>query len=86
MSRTITFQPSEKMSSFIDDLLDTGTFSTQSEVVRAGIRLLQEQSAASKLEQLRALIDEAENSPIMESWGVNDFLAKVKKYNDTVKN
>jgi len=77
MSRTITFQPSEKMSSFIDDLLDTGTFSTQSEVVRAGIRLLQEQSATSKLEQLRALIDEAEKSPTMENWDVNDFLARV---------
>lgn len=77
MSRTITFQPSEKMSSFIDDLLDAGTFSTQSEVVRAGIRLLQEQSAASKLEQLRALIDEAEQSPTMENWDVNDFLARV---------
>lgn len=77
MSRTITFQPSEQMSSFIDELLDSGTFSTQSEVVRAGIRLLQEQTANSKLEQLRALIDEAENSPTMENWDVNDFLARV---------
>lgn len=78
MSRTITFQPNEELGSFIEGQVQTGIFQNQSEVVRAGLRLLQEQDAESKLQQLRKLIDETENSPAMENWSKEEFLARMK--------
>lgn len=62
MARTITFQPSSSMSEFIETMVQTGDYNNQSEVIRAALRLLQEQNAASKLKQLRNLIDEGDNS------------------------
>ncbi len=78
MSRTITFQPNEELGSFIERQVETGNFQNQSEVVRAGLRLLQEQNAESKLQQLRNLIDEAENTSTIENWTKEEFLARMK--------
>nr|WP_168710979.1 type II toxin-antitoxin system ParD family antitoxin [Ningiella ruwaisensis] len=63
MARTITFQPSAKMGNFIEQMVQTGDYNNQSEVIRAALRLLQEQSASSKLTSLRKLIEEGDNSP-----------------------
>lgn len=63
MARTITFQPNPKMGQFIEGLVNSGDFNNQSEVIRAAIRLLEEKTASSKLQQLRALIEEGEQSP-----------------------
>lgn len=71
MARTITFQPSEKMGAFIESLVDSGDFNNQSEVIRTAIRLLEEQTAASKLQQLRHLIDEGDNSPDVENFSMD---------------
>ncbi len=79
MSRTVTFQPSEELSSFIEGQVKAGRFQNQSEVVRAGLRLLQEQEAKSKLQQLRNLIDEAENSPTIDNWSKEEFLTQIKR-------
>lgn len=73
MARTITFQPSEKMGAFIESLVESGDFNNQSEVIRTGIRLLEEQTAASKLQQLRQLIDEGDNSPDVENFSMNNI-------------
>jgi len=83
MSRTVTFQPNKELSDFIEGQVETGRFQNQSEVVRAGLRLLQEQEAKSKLQQLRDLIDEAENSPAIDNWTKDKFIAEIKrKVND----
>ncbi len=78
MSRTLTFQPSEELSNFIESQVEAGRYQNQSEVVRAGLRLLQEQEAKSKLQQLRQLIDEAENSPAIDGWTKEKFLSQIK--------
>jgi antitoxin ParD1/3/4 len=63
------------MGSFIETLVDSGDFNNQSEVIRAGLRLLEEQTASSKLMELRRLIREGE-----ESCDVNDFsMEKIKR-------
>lgn len=62
MARTITFQPSGSMSDFIEGIVNSGDYNNQSEVIRAALRLLQEQNASSKLNQLRLLIDEGDES------------------------
>ena len=61
MARTITFQPSGNMSDFIERMVNSGDYNNQSEVICAALRLLQEQNAFSKLNQLRLLIDEGED-------------------------
>jgi antitoxin ParD1/3/4 len=79
MAGTITFRPTEEQGGFIDGVIASGDFSNQSEVIRAGLRLLQEKRAESKLIQLRDLIEEGENSPVIENWSAKDFVAKMKK-------
>lgn len=77
MARTITFQPSEKMDSFIAGLVDSGSYNNQSEVIRAGIRLLEEQTASSKLKQLRQLIEEGDDSPDIEGFSMDNIKKKL---------
>ena len=62
MARTITFQPSRSMSEFIEAMVSSGNYNNQSEVIRAALRLLQEQDASSKLYALVLLIEEGERS------------------------
>ena len=73
MARTITFQPSEKMGAFIESLVKSGDFNNQSEVIRTGLRLLEEQTAASKLQKLRQLIDDGDNSPNVENFSMESI-------------
>lgn len=78
MARTMTVDTGEELRSFVEGLVETGNYKTNSEVVRDGLRLLQEKQAESKLETLRKLIDEGENSGEPVDWDVNDFLNRMK--------
>ena len=79
MARTITIDTGEELRKFIEGLVETGSYKTNSEVVRDGLRLLQEKQAASKLETLRKLIDEGETSGKSVDWDVEDFLVRMKE-------
>lgn len=79
MANTVTFRPTDDQGGFIEGLINSGDYSNQSEVIRAGLRLLQEQYAESKLAELRHLIKEGENSPILENWNSHDFIKRMKK-------
>jgi antitoxin ParD1/3/4 len=79
MANTITFRPTEEQGGFIDGMIESGDFANQSEVVRAGIRLLQEQRVESKLTRLRQLVLEGENSPIIDDWNAESFIGRVRK-------
>ena len=78
MARTMTVDTGEELRGFVESLVETGSYKTNSEVVRDGLRLLQEKQAESKLETLRQLIDEGENSGEPVDWDVNDFLNRMK--------
>ncbi len=82
MADTITFRPTDEQGGFIEGLIKSGDFANQSEVIRAGIRLLQEQQAPSKLAELRQLLQEGENSPIVENWSADEFIERMKKKHD----
>lgn len=75
---TITFRPTDEQGGFINELIQSGDFANQSEVIRAGIRLLQEQQAQSKLAELRKLLEEGEQSPIVENWTAESFVERMK--------
>ena len=79
MASTITFRPTEEQGGFIDGMIESGDFANQSEVIRAGIRLLQEQRAESKLTQLRQLIREGENSPVIDEWSAEGFVSRMRE-------
>ena len=78
MARTMTVDTGEELRGFVESLVESGSYKTNSEVVRDGLRLLQEKQAASKLETLRKLIDEGENSGRPVDWDVNNFLSRMK--------
>lgn len=78
MARTMTVDTGEELRGFVESLVESGNYKTNSEVVRDGLRLLQEKQAESKLETLRKLINEGENSGEPVDWNVNDFLSRMK--------
>ena len=78
MSRTITVDTGKELLGFIDNLVESGSYKTKSEVVREGLRLLKEKQASSKLEALRQLIDDGENSGDLLEWNVDTFLDRMK--------
>ena len=81
MSRTITVDTGKELLGFIDNLVESGNYKTKSEVVREGLRLLKEKQASSKLEALRQLIDDGENSGDLLEWNVDNFLDRMKAKN-----
>jgi antitoxin ParD1/3/4 len=80
MARTMTIDTGNELRGFVESMVDSGQYKTNSEVIREGLRLLQEKKAASKLETLRRLIDEGENSGDPVNWSVDDFLSAMKKH------
>jgi len=78
MARTMTVDTGEDLRGFVESLVESGNYKTNSEVIRDGLRLLQEKQASSKLEVLRQLIDDGENSGEPINWNVDDFLSRMK--------
>lgn len=79
MPRTITFQPSKQLGEFVDSMIESGVYNNQSEVIREGLRLLQEKTAGSKVEQLKNLILEGEASGDPVEWSADEFLQRMKQ-------
>ncbi|MDX8346457.1 type II toxin-antitoxin system ParD family antitoxin [Cognatiyoonia sp. IB215446] len=71
MPRNTSVSLGEHFTGFIDAKVKEGRYSSASDVVRAGLRLLEEREA--NLEQLRALIDEGIASGIAEEFDWDDF-------------
>lgn len=86
MARTITIDTGDELRSFIDESVKSGNYKTTSEVVREGLRLLQEKQAESKLKILQDLIQEGEDSGEASEWSMQDFLSRMDaKTNDNYK-
>ncbi len=61
-AKTQTLSLGEHWNHFIESTLRQGRYASASELVRDGLRLLEEREANSKLEALRAALIEGENS------------------------
>ena len=85
MARTITIDTGDTLRSFIEGLVESGIYKTNSEVIREGLRLLQEKQAASKLETLRQLINEGEESGEASEWNADEFLNRMKNKHNVPK-
>jgi len=77
MARTITIDTGDELRNFIDESVKSGHYKTTSEVVREGLRLLQEKQAESKLKILQNLIQEGEESGESFKWDMQDFLSRM---------
>ena len=66
---------------FIQSSIEGGRYNNASEVVRAGLRLLEEQE--QKITALRAAIEEGLNSGIVKDFDPDKFLKEIKaRYNE----
>lgn len=73
MNRPVSLNP--HFTDFVDNQVEAGNFSSASEVVEAGLRLLEAQEA--KLAALREAIDEGDRSERIRDFDVKAFLAEM---------
>jgi len=69
---------------FVNETIEKGRFNNVSEMVRAGLRLLEEEENRNKL--LRAALLEGKNSPIVENYDRHAHLKSLQeKYKKNVE-
>ena len=78
MARTMTVDIGDELREFIDSLVKSGDYRTQSEVMRDALRLLKEKQAESRLQTLRDLLAEGISSGEPVAWDKDVFLQKMR--------
>ena len=76
MSRTVTASIGPHYEDFIRNSILSGRYNNASEVIREGLRRLEEDE--SRLAALRAALDEGEASPDVEDFDPEAFLLEMK--------
>jgi antitoxin ParD1/3/4 len=74
MAKNTSISLGEHFTTFIDQQVESGRYSSASDVLRAGLRLLQDQE--SKLEALRKALQEGLDSGEPEPFDFDEFLAR----------
>jgi antitoxin ParD1/3/4 len=77
MRRNTSISLGEHFQAFIEEQVESGRFGTASEVVRAGLRLLEEDEA--RLAALRTALERGERSGFSENYSIDRVLAGVKR-------
>lgn len=73
MARNTSVSLGDHMADFVDGQVKTGRFGSASEVIRAGLRLLEEREAA--MQSLRDALDEGERSGPATEFDFEAYLA-----------
>lgn len=76
MAKTTSIALGEDFTTFLAEQVATGRYGSASEVVRAGLRLLQEREA--RLAELRAEIAKGEASGWIEDFDIDGFVHELK--------
>jgi antitoxin ParD1/3/4 len=74
MARNTSVSLGDHFAGFIDQKVKEGRYGSASDMIRAGLRLLEEEEA--KLTRLRALIAEGDASGIARDFDWDEFLAR----------
>jgi antitoxin ParD1/3/4 len=77
MDKNISISLGNHFESFIENCIHQGRYSNASEVVRAGLRLLEEEE--EKLANLKKAVQEGLDSGIAKSFDPNKHLTSLKK-------
>ena len=77
MPRNTSVTLGEHFDKFVADKINEGRFQSVSEVVRAGLRKLEEDEAM--LTALRRKLQDGEESPMVENFDGEEFLTRVHK-------
>jgi antitoxin ParD1/3/4 len=77
MAKNTSFSLGDHFTNFIDEKVEQGRYGSASDVVRAGLRLLEEEEA--KLTALRAAIDEGDASGPATPFDFDAFIARKRK-------
>ncbi|MBS0056951.1 MULTISPECIES: type II toxin-antitoxin system ParD family antitoxin [Yersinia] len=78
MARTMTVDLGDELRDFIESLIASGDYRTQSEVIRESLRLLREKQAESQLQILRDLMAEGIGSGESVLWEKDVFLHRLR--------
>ena len=78
-AKTQTLSLGEHWNSFIEKKLNQGRYASASEMVRDGLRLIEEREANSKLEALRAALIEGEESGDSGELDMEEIRIEAKK-------
>jgi len=81
MPRNTSVVLSDHFNEFIARAVESGRYSSASDVVRAGLRMLEEEE--KKLEHLRAEIVKGEESGFFEDFDFDDFLSGMNSRHPT---
>jgi len=82
MPKNTSFSIGDHFTGFVEAQVSAGRYSSASDVVRAGLRLLEEQE--TRLATLRAALIEGEESGV-STRSVHDIWAAVKERSDTTR-
>lgn len=74
MNRNTSIVLDEHFSEFVEQQVEDGHYASPSEVVSAGLRLLEDENEAKKLEALRAALEEGERSGFDPDFDFETFL------------
>jgi antitoxin ParD1/3/4 len=77
MPKDTTLQLETYFLAFIEEMVASGRFSSPSQVVQAGLRLLEE--SESRIKALHAAIQEGEDSGWIADFDFDEFLAEMHK-------
>ncbi|WP_323659044.1 type II toxin-antitoxin system ParD family antitoxin [Pectobacterium versatile] len=78
MARTMTIDLGDELRHYVELLVESGDYRTQSEVIREALRMLREKQAESDLQTLRHLLAEGINSGEPQEWNKDEFLQKIR--------
>ncbi len=74
-TKNTSFALSEHFASMADRLVEQGRYGSTSEVIRAGLRLVEEQQ--ERRDRLNALLEEGEASGVAEDFDFDAFIAEI---------
>jgi antitoxin ParD1/3/4 len=83
MNKNTSISLGDHFANFVDDQVAKGRYASASEVVRAGLRLLEEREAS--LQALRAALIKGERSGASEPFDFDAFIAEKRKSASSAK-